>query len=623
MNNVPQEIESLRVFLAENPVHQPVVPKGPGLGLGNRMGGLESTSAMLAIGELRIEASAVQSSVFRELRPKFINPDGFFVEYKGIGSVPIGHTGMTIEEQFVESITDWVRNNIIAPFAADADHIPLKGDAGEEIEEFRKLAAEARDRTVFTIDPHFCVDHTAGSKEEKFRRVLPAYRRAADLIAEIKAGSPYVVELSIDESPGTTTPEEMAFLVGKIMNKNVPLFSIAPAIGFDKKDQDSSRMGRELRKLLPQLNQIAKDHGLILGIHSGDGKGRETRRIIGETTAGNVWYRIAPERQRMFYKLLSDSPDGSDERSLFEELFRRLHALSARADKPVAIYADTVADEVSRLKRTLEGPIFDETSDAVRALALLRDFGRGAAPTAERPEGPADPDRVAGVLAACRDEGRDPLIQEAMEMVSAYGIPVAEYRLVHDEEAAVAAAGELGYPVVLKVVSREVSHKSDFGGVQLNLRSDAGVRAAYAEMMASIADRAPGASIQGALVQPMLRGGRDLIVGARLDPNFGHVVLVGMGGVFVEVLRDRAMRVAPFGRRTAERMLEELKVYPILEGVRGQAAADIAALVETIRSVTRLVVDFPEIAELDLNPVRVLDAGDGCLALDARVVLAS
>jgi len=305
-----------------------------------------------------------------------------------------------------------------------------------------------------------------------------------------------------------------------------------------------------------------------------------------------------------------------------EELFRRLHALSARADKPVAVYADTVADEVSRLKRTLEGPVFDETSDAVQALALLRDFGRGAAPSAERPDGPADPNRVAEVLARCRAEGRDPLIQEAMEIVSAYGVPVADYRLVHDEEAAVAAAGELGYPAVLKVVSREVSHKSDFGGVQLNLRSDDGVRAAYADMMSSIAARAPGANIQGALVQPMLRGGRDLIVGARLDPNFGHVVLVGMGGVFVEVLRDRAMRVAPFGRRTAERMLRELRVYPILEGVRDQAPSDVEALVEAIRSVTRLVTDFPEIAELDLNPVRVGDVGDGCLALDARIVLA-
>jgi acyl-CoA synthetase (NDP forming) len=304
-----------------------------------------------------------------------------------------------------------------------------------------------------------------------------------------------------------------------------------------------------------------------------------------------------------------------------EELFRRLHALSQEADKPVAVYADTAAVEVTRLKRVLPGPIFDEPSDAVRALALLRDFGQGTAPSAERPEGPADDARVRGVLARCRAESRDPLLQEAMAVVAAYGVPAVEGRLVADEAAAVAAAAELGYPVVLKVVSPEVSHKSDIGGVQLHVRDEAGVRAAYAEMMAAVRAHAPGASIQGGLVQPMLRGGRDLIVGARLDPNFGHVVLVGMGGIFVEVLRDVALRVVPFGRRTAEGMLRELRVFPILEGVRGQAASDLAALVEVIRAVTRLVTDFPEIVEIDLNPVRVMEAGGGCRALDARIRL--
>jgi acyl-CoA synthetase (NDP forming) len=304
-----------------------------------------------------------------------------------------------------------------------------------------------------------------------------------------------------------------------------------------------------------------------------------------------------------------------------EELFRRLHALSQQADKPLAVYADTAAVEVTRLKRVLPGPIFDEPSDAVRALALLRDFGQGTAPSAERPEGRADASAVRDILERCRAERRDPLLQEAMAVAAAYGVPVVEGRLVSDEAGAVAAAAELGYPVVLKVVSPDVSHKSDFGGVQLHLRDEAGVRAAYAEMMAAVQAKAPGAAIQGALVQPMLRSGRDLIVGARLDPNFGQVVLVGMGGIFVEVLHDVAMRIAPFGRRTAEAMLGELRVYPILEGLRGQAASDLPALVEVIRSVTRLVVDFPEIVELDLNPVRVMAPGSGCLALDARMRL--
>jgi len=310
------------------------------------------------------------------------------------------------------------------------------------------------------------------------------------------------------------------------------------------------------------------------------------------------------------------------EREPSRQLFERLHALSLRENKPVAVLADTVAEEVSRLKQVLPGPIFSEPSDAVRAVALLHEMAHAEVRPQARPDGPADPEAVRRILDRCREGDRDPLLQEAMAIVSAYGVPVIEGRFVADEESAVEAARELGLPVVLKVVSAEISHKSDFGGVQLNLRSEEGVRAAYREMMAAVSARADGAHIEGALVQPMLRGGRELIVGARLDRNFGHAVLVGMGGVFVEVLRDTAMRIAPFCADTALEMVQELRVFPILEGVRGQEPSDVGALVASILAVTRLVTDFPEIGELDLNPIRVLAPGDGCRVLDTRIHLA-
>ena len=305
-----------------------------------------------------------------------------------------------------------------------------------------------------------------------------------------------------------------------------------------------------------------------------------------------------------------------------QELFERLEAVSRRAGKPVAIHADTAAGEVSRLKHVLPGPVFDEPSDAVRALAALRDYWQLDIPAPVRPEGPADRGAVESILAAAEAEGRDPLLQEAIEIVGAYGVPVVDARLVATEDEAVAAAAELGFPVVIKVVSQQISHKSDFGGVQLNLRGEESVRAAYREMMGALAERAPDANVEGVLVQPMLRSGRDLIVGARLDPTFGHIVLVGMGGVFVEVFRDTSIRVAPFERGTAEAMLRQLRVYPILEGIRGQDASDVPALVEVILAVTRLVTDFPRIVELDLNPVRAMAAGGGAFALDARMTLA-
>jgi len=310
-------------------------------------------------------------------------------------------------------------------------------------------------------------------------------------------------------------------------------------------------------------------------------------------------------------------PDGDRSQRLFE----RLHRLSEETSKPIAVLADTVASEVSRLKQVLPGPVFSEPSDAVRALALLRDYWQAEVPEPVRPDGPADAAAVRAILDGCRSEGRDPLLQEAMAIVAAYGVPAIECRLATTEDEVVEAAIELGLPAVLKVVSPEISHKSDFGGVQLNLRSEEGVRAAYREMMTVVAERVPGSHVNGVLVQPMLRGGRDLIVGARLDPNFGHVVIAGMGGVFVEVFRDVAIRVAPFPRSAADAMLRELKVWPVLEGVRGQEASDVDALTEAILAVARLVTDFPEIAELDMNPVRVLAQGDGCLALDARMSL--
>ena len=312
---------------------------------------------------------------------------------------------------------------------------------------------------------------------------------------------------------------------------------------------------------------------------------------------------------------------GGPEGSGAETLFRQICDLSQAAGKPVAMHADTSAAEVSRLKQVLPAPLFDGPAEAVQALILRRDHLRDVSADVGRPDGPADRALVEEVLARCRGEGRHLLLPEALAVADAYGVPVAARRLATDEGEAAAAAAAVGYPVALKVVGPDLSHKSDVGGVRLALGSETAVRRAYREMLATVAERAPGATIRGVLVQPMAQEGRDLIIGARFDPDFGHVVLAGMGGIFVEVLGDAALRVAPFGKATAGAMLRELRAYRLLEGVRGQAPADVPALVEVIGAVTRLVTDFPEIREIDLNPVRVMGAGAGCVALDARMLL--
>jgi len=180
---------------------------------------------------------------------------------------------------------------------------------------------------------------------------------------------------------------------------------------------------------------------------------------------------------------------------------------------------------------------------------------------------------------------------------------------------------DFGFPVALKIISEQISHKSDVGGVQLNLRNEAVVREAYQEMTTRIAQAYPDARIDGVLVQPMLLGGRELILGGKQDAQFGPVILVGLGGIFVEIFGQVAIRVAPICRREALEMLRELRGSGILGGVRGQRASDVTAVVEATLRLSQLLCDFPEIKEIDVNPLRVFQEGSGCLALDARIVL--
>ena len=188
-----------------------------------------------------------------------------------------------------------IRRGITVPFVADADHIPLTGNSDEDIDEFRRFVEESRDRTFFTVDPHRCLESSAAGPDARFAVAVPAFERAAAVIEEIKGRDPYVIELSLDEAPGITSVAEMRYLVRCLVRGRIPLFSIAPAIGFDKKDDDTRTVRETLERVLPDLSRVATDCGLVLGIHSGDGKRRETVRRIGELSRGKVWYKVSPE----------------------------------------------------------------------------------------------------------------------------------------------------------------------------------------------------------------------------------------------------------------------------------------------------------------------------------------
>jgi hypothetical protein len=209
-----------------------------------------------------------------------------------------------------------------------------------------------------------------------------------------------------------------------------------------------------------------------------------------------------------------------------------------------------------------------------------------------------------------------------MALLGAAGLPVPAVESAADADAAAAAAARLGFPVALKIRSRDVAHKSDVGGVHLALDSAAAVRQAFREAMASVRSARPTARIDGVLVSPMARDGLDMILGVTRDPLFGPVLMVGLGGVFVEVLRDVSLARAPVDAAQCLAMLRRLRAWPLLAGARGAAKADVAALCEAMATLSRFAVaNRDAVASVDVNPFRVFGEGEGACMLDALIEL--
>jgi len=228
--------------------------------------------------------------------------------------------------------------------------------------------------------------------------------------------------------------------------------------------------------------------------------------------------------------------------------------------------------------------------------------------------------KAAAIFKRAREEGRRHLLEpEAKTVCMEYGIPVPKFRVAGSAEDAVKYAEEIGYPVVLKVVSPDVIHKSDVGGVMLGLRSADEVRSAYEKLLGNVRSHKPNAEIVGVLVEEMAPKAVEVIVGAIKDPQFGPTLMFGLGGVFVEILKDVSFRVAPITEDDATEMITEIKAYPILQGYRGMPPADVDAIKQILLNTSRLVMEHQEIAELDLNPIMVYQKG--AKAVDARIIL--
>ncbi len=288
--------------------------------------------------------------------------------------------------------------------------------------------------------------------------------------------------------------------------------------------------------------------------------------------------------------------------------------LSFRYQKPVAYCYLTEEEELAYIKRTFDYPIFTEPEDALSALAISREHYRKRKILKEKPPFySVDRGRVKHLFLKAKKENRDPILPEAFEVLQAYGIPVADYQVVEKGDLK-KAMNRLESPIALKVISPEVSHKSDVGGVVLNIHDLPEAEKAYQKM-----EKLGKKGFSGVLVQKMISDGKEVILGAKRDPSFGPVILFGLGGIYVEVFEEISLRVAPINRPEAEEMISELKAAAILKGVRGERPLDMKALVENLLRLSQLMMDFPEIEGIDINPVKILEKG--AVAVDARILL--
>ena len=266
-------------------------------------------------------------------------------------------------------------------------------------------------------------------------------------------------------------------------------------------------------------------------------------------------------------------------------------------------------------------PYYTYAEGSIRALKAMLRF----ADWIKTPEGniakfDVDKEKASKVFDKVKDEGRTNLLEEeGLEILSAYGFPLPKSILAKTEDEAVEAANKIGYPTVMKIASPQIVHKSDAGGVKVNLSSDKEVRDAFKVIVDNAKKYDSKAEIKGVLIVEMVKGGKEMIIGSKLEPGFGPVVMLGMGGIYVEILKDVTFRLAPFTDQEANDMISSIKTKKLLEGVRGEKPSDVEKLSECIQRLSQLVTDFREIKELDMNPVLVMQKGEGCKILDVRI----
>jgi len=268
-------------------------------------------------------------------------------------------------------------------------------------------------------------------------------------------------------------------------------------------------------------------------------------------------------------------------------------------------------------------PYYTYAEGAIRTLAAMLKFANWIkTPEGKIPKFKVDKLKAKKIFDKVKKEKRPNLLEEeGQEVLKAYGLPLPKSALAKTEADAIKIAKQIGYPVVMKIASPQIIHKSDAGGVKVNLTNDSEIKEAFKTIIANAKKYNKNAEIKGVLIVEMVKGGKELIIGSKLESGFGPVIMLGMGGIYVEVLKDVTFKLAPVTDKEADDMIASIKTQKLLQGVRGEKPSDIAKLSEYIQRLSQLVTDFKEIKELDMNPVLVMEKGKGCKILDVRIGL--
>ncbi len=363
----------------------------------------------------------------------------------------------------------------------------------------------------------------------------------------------------------------------------------------------------ELRKHLPPTANFSNPIDVIGDAHA-DRYENALKSIVADPNVDGVIVILTPQA-------MTDIKDTA----------KIIVKISKETNKPILTCFMGLADVYSGVEILEKNliPHYPFPGEAAHTMSVMAKYKQWIGrPRMKFTQNEVDRDKAAAILEEAKESGKNYLtIDQSMDVFKAYGFPLLPYAFAVSAEEAAKKAERVGFPVVMKVVSQDVVHKFDVGGVQLDLRNKEDVTKAYDQMMESIITKLPKAKIDGVFIQAMGKKGKEVILGMNRDPHFGPTLMFGLGGIYVEVLKDVTFRLAPIRKSGARHMVEEIRTYALLKGVRGEAPSDTETIVDCLTRLSQLSMEQDLIDEIDINPLLVYSEGEGARVVDARIII--